>query len=218
MSAPAPSGPAWSRWVGRALAHGLWNTRIDGRSHVPAHGPVIVAANHTGIVDGPLLLGTAPRPLHILVKQEMFHGPVGVVLRAAGQIPVDRESGRAALHSAREVLERGDAVGIFPEGNRGSGTVESGRAGVAWLALHTGAPVVPCAVLGTRRTGEGPGHVPGPRRRLLVSFGAPTTVERAPGTSGRAALHDANEQLRRALAEHVRATVSSSGTALPEDR
>lgn len=216
MTAPSASGPSWSRWVGRALARGLWSTCIEGQQHVPSSGPVIIAANHTGIIDGPLLLGAAPRPLHILVKQEMFHGPIGGVLRTAGQIPVDRSSGRAALHTAREVLARGDAVGIFPEGNRGSGGVESGRAGVAWLALESGAPVVPAAILGTRRTHEKPGHIPGPRRRLFVIFGEPITVTRTPGMTGRAALHDANERLRIALAEHVAGRVSSTGISLPE--
>lgn len=217
MTTPSASGPAWSRWVGRGLAQGYWHTVVSGTSNVPTVGPVIVAANHIGIVDGPLLLGTAPRPLHILVKQEMFRGPVGVILRAAGQIPVDRSSGRAALHTAREVLARGDAVGIFPEGNRGRGDAGEGRAGVAWLALQSGAPVVPVAILGTRRTGESAGHIPAPRRLQHVVFGAPTTVQRTEGTSGRAALEAAHEGLRAALAEHVAHAVATTGTLLPAD-
>ncbi|WP_454043790.1 lysophospholipid acyltransferase family protein [Cellulosimicrobium sp. Marseille-Q8652] len=214
---PSPAGPAWSRWVGRFLARVVWATRVEGAENVPTEGPVVLAANHTGVVDGPLVLGVAPRPLHVLVKDEMFVGPVGTVLRAAGQIPVDREGGRRALSTALAVLRRGGAVGVFPEGNRGRGDATSARAGVAWLALNGQARVVPVAVLGTRRTGEGVNHVPGLRRRLVVRFGTPVVVERAPGTSGKQALEDANERIRHELSVLVADTVASSGIALPLD-
>lgn len=78
---PSPAGPAWSRWVGRFLARVVWSTRVLGTENVPTEGPVVLAANHTGVVDGPIVLGVAPRPLHVLVKEEMFVGPVGWVLR-----------------------------------------------------------------------------------------------------------------------------------------
>ncbi len=214
---PSPAGPAWSRWVGRFLARVIWDTRVVGADLVPATGPVLLAANHTGLVDGPLVLGVAPRPLHVLVKEEMFVGPVGWVLRAAGQIPVDRTGGRAALVTALAVLRRDGGVGVFPEGNRGRGDATSARAGVAWLALNGHAPVVPVAVLGTRRTGDRLSRVPGFRRRLYVEFGAPVVVERPDGVRGKAALDAANEQIRSALATLVTAAVDRSGIALPVD-
>ncbi|MFD4992106.1 lysophospholipid acyltransferase family protein [Cellulosimicrobium cellulans] len=214
---PSPAGPAWSRWVGRFLARVVWSTRVLGAENVPAEGPVVLAANHTGVVDGPIVLGVAPRPLHVLVKEEMFVGPVGWVLRAAGQIPVDRSGGRRALATGLGVLRRDGAVGVFPEGNRGRGDATSARAGVAWLALNGGARVVPVAVLGTRRTGEGVNRIPGLRRRLVVRFGEPFAVERAPGVSGKQALEDANERIRTALAELVADTVATTGVALPTD-
>lgn len=214
---PSPAGPAWSRWLGRILAQGVWATRVEGQHHVPADGPVVLAANHAGVVDGPVVVGVAPRPLHVLVKEEMFHGPVGLLLRSAGQIPLDRSGGRQALTTALGVLRRGGAVGVFPEGNRGRGDVTTARAGVAWLALNGHAPVVPVAVLGTRRTGEPVGAVPGFRRRLHVAFGAPVVVERAPGTTGKQALEDANEAVRTALAALVADTSARTGIALPAD-
>lgn len=214
---PSAAGPRWSRWVGRFLARVVWNTRVAGAEHVPRTGPVLLAANHLGVVDGPLVHGVAPRGTHILVKEEMFRGPLGVVLRAAGQIPVDRTGGRPALAAALAVLRRGDAVGIFPEGNRGRGDASSARAGVAWLAVSSGAPVVPVAVLGTRRTGESVGHVPGLRRRLHVEFGPPVVLERPPGTSGRAAVAHATDLLRAALAAHVQEVSERTGLALPAD-
>jgi len=214
---PSPRGPRWSRWIGRFLARVVWNTDVVGAGNVPSDGPVLLAANHTGIIDGPILHGVAPRPSHVLVKEEMFWGPVGTVLRAAGQIPVDREGGRTALTSALAVLKRGGLVGVFPEGNRGRGDATSARAGIAWLALNGHAPVVPVAVLGTRRTGESVNHVPGLRRRLAIEFGEPIVIERAPGTSGKAALVEANEAIRVALAELVDSAVARTGLALPAD-
>jgi 1-acyl-sn-glycerol-3-phosphate acyltransferase len=214
---PSTRGPAWSRWIGRFLARVVWDADVVGAHHVPTEGPVLLAANHTGVVDGPILLGVAPRRAHILVKEEMFVGPVGWVLRAAGQIPVDREGGRPALVSALGVLRRGDVVGVFPEGNRGRGDATSARAGIAWLALNGHAPVVPVAVLGTRRTGESVNHVPGLRRRLAVEFGEPIVVERAPGTSGRAALVEANEAIRVGLADLVDRAAARTALALPTD-
>jgi 1-acyl-sn-glycerol-3-phosphate acyltransferase len=203
--------------VGRFLARVIWDTRVVGADLVPATGPVLLAANHTGLVDGPLVLGVAPGPLHVLVKEELFVGPVGWVLRAAGQIPVDRTGGRAALVTALAVLRRDGGVGVFPEGNRGRGDATSARAGVAWLALNGHAPVVPVAVLGTRRTGDRLSRVPGFRRRLYVEFGAPVVVERPDGVRGKAALDAANEQIRSALATLVTAAVDRSGIALPVD-
>lgn len=214
---PSAFGPRWSRWIGRFLARVVWNTGVVGAAHVPTDGPVLFAANHTGIIDGPVLLGVAPRPSNMLVKIEMFWGPVGWVLRAAGQIPVEHDGGRSALNSALVVLKRGGAVGVFPEGNRGKGDAASARAGIAWLALNGHAPVVPVAVLGTRRTGESVGHVPGLRRRLAIEFGEPLILERAAGTSGRVALEQANEAIRVALAQLVDGAVARTGLVLPTD-
>ncbi|SDD24100.1 1-acyl-sn-glycerol-3-phosphate acyltransferase [Sanguibacter gelidistatuariae] len=215
--APGPRGPAWSRWVGRFLARVVWNTEVVGAEHVPTTGPVLLAANHTGIMDGPIILGVAPRPVHILIKESFFQGVLGVILRAAGQIPVDQDSPRSALTIAVAVLRRGGGVGIFPEGNRGRGDLAGVRAGVAWLALTSGAPVVPVAVLGTRRTGEKVGVIPGLRRRLVVEFGPPVVISRGPGTTGKAALAQGNEQVRQALRAVVASAVGRSGIPLPVD-
>lgn len=209
--------PGWARAIGVTLAHGVWNTRVVGAEHVPATGPVLFAANHTGVVDGPLLAGVTPRRVHILVKQEMFTGPFAGILRRSGQIPVDRSGGRAALATALQVLQRGDAVGVFPEGNRGRGDATSARAGVAWLAVHGQAPVVPVAVLGTRRTGESVGHVPGFRRRLHVEFGEPVHVERAEGVSRREATAAAAEAIRAALSALVADAAARARFTLPAD-
>jgi len=218
MSVPSVWGPRWSRWIGRIMARIVWNTKVTGRSHVPAHGPVLLAANHTGVLDGPILHGVVPRPSHLLVKEEIFRGPLAWLLNGAGQIAVKRDDGgRTALTEALGVLKRGGVVGVFPEGNRGRGNATNARAGIAWLALNGHAPVVPVAVLGTRRTGESVNKVPRLRRKFAIEFGEPLVLERAPGTSGKAAIEAANEAIRIALAQLVDGASARSGIALPTD-
>ena len=214
---PRPVGPGWGRWVGRAVARGFWNTRIVGSHHVPRSGPVIVAGNHVGFADGPLMIGCTPRGTHILVKVELFRSPIGFLFRLSGQVPVDRRNGRPALVTALALLERGRVVGIFPEGYRGRGDGSGARAGVAWLAVHSGAPVVPVAMRGTRRTGEGVGRVPGFRRRLHVEFGAPLVLDDLAGLPRREAVGRAQELIGAALSSHVRAVADRTGLTLPGD-
>lgn len=210
-------GPVWSRRVGAALAHGWWDTTVYGSSFVPQEGRVIVASNHTGIVDGPLLHGVIPRSSHILVKQEFFDSPIGFLMTWAGQIPVDRRAGRAALQVGKALLEEERLVGIFPEGTRGSGNVSKVHAGVAWLATQTGAPIVPAAVLGTRPPGTPKNYISPPRSRLAVLFGPPTHVHIPEGTTGRKAISLAMDQIGSLLADHVAKAVDFTGMPLPVD-
>ncbi|MFI2752203.1 lysophospholipid acyltransferase family protein [Cellulomonas sp. P22] len=220
MSEPVIPGARGARVglvAGRVFAHGLWNTHVTGADRVPTDGPVLLAANHVGVADGPILAGASPRPAHVLIKAELFAGVLGPVLRGLGQIAVDRQDGRGSLAAALGVLKRGGVVAVFPEGNRGRGDAADARAGVAWLAINGHAPVVPVAVLGTRRTGESVGHLPGFRRRFEIEFGEPLVLERAPGTSGRAAVAQANEEIRVALSDLVTAAVGRTGIRLPVD-
>ncbi|MFD1719240.1 lysophospholipid acyltransferase family protein [Georgenia deserti] len=209
-------GPTWSRRVGWFLDHVWWNTRVHGADHLPASGPAIVASNHTGIIDGPLLHGALPRGSHILVKQEFFDSTIGFLMTWAGQIPVDRKSGRAALTVGKQMLEEGRVVGIFPEGTRGRGDVSSVRAGVAWLALQSRAPVVPAAILGTRRTGDKRGHVPGPRSRLHVVLGEPIRLE-VSDLTGRQAMATAMTAIGEGMKTHVEQAIAMTGVDLPAD-
>ncbi|MFC7406623.1 lysophospholipid acyltransferase family protein [Georgenia alba] len=209
-------GPVWSRRVGWFLDHIWWNTKVHGAENLPASGPAIVASNHTGIIDGPLLHGALPRGSHILVKQEFFDSPLGFLMTLSGQIPVDRRSGRAALAVAKQMLEEGRVVGIFPEGTRGRGDVASVRAGVAWLAVQSGAPVVPAAILGTRQTGDRRGHVPGPRSRLHVALGRPIDVD-VTDLTGREAMSRAMTVIGSGMKAHVESAIATTGIDLPAD-
>ncbi|MFV0427311.1 MAG: lysophospholipid acyltransferase family protein [Beutenbergiaceae bacterium] len=208
-------GPRWSRRVGWFLARVIWNTRIIGAENVPATGRVLLAGNHTGIIDGPLLHGCIPRGSHFIIKEESFSGVIGFLMRNAGQIPVDRGSGRAALTTALALLNEERAVGVFPEGTRGRGDVSSAKAGIAWLAARSGAPVVPVAILGTRRPGDKRSYVPGFRARLHVVFGQPFQPVPADATTGRAAVTAATERVQQELSAHVSSATQLTGVDLP---
>ena len=219
MSVPAPTAPGrwWGRIVGFVVAHVRWNTDVRGLDNL-GEGPVLLAVNHVSVLDGPLVYSSNRRTVHFLVKKEMFRGFFGWVLRQVGQIPVDRAgSDRGALSAAVAVLREGGAAGIFPEGSRGRGDVAAVRTGIAWIALQSGAPVVPVAVLGTRRTGEPAGGLPRLRRRLRVVHGEPFHLVREPGVPGKQALAAAAEQVRVRLVEHVAAAVALTGEPLPDD-
>ncbi len=193
-----------------------WRVRTTGLEHLPGRGPVLLAANHTGLLDGPLVWGVVPRDVRFLVKDEMFTGALGALLRATRQLPVDRGGGRRALVEAAGVLAAGGVVGLFPEGTRGRGDVARLRSGVAWLALRSGAPVVPVAVLGTSATGAGR-RLPRARATLHVALAPPVHLTGSGTGSGsgagsgsgtgaatrRGAVEAAAEQLRVVLAAHV---------------
>lgn len=209
-------GPKWSRRVGMILAFGVWNTKVIGGHNIPREGRVVVAANHTGIIDGPLLHGALPRGSHFIIKEEAFSGVIGFLMRGAGQIPVDRTSGRAALVTALALLNEDRLVGVFPEGTRGRGDVSDAKAGVAWLAVRSGAPVIPVAILGTRRKGDRRSYIPGFRRRLYVHVGEPF-YPAAPELRGRAAIDNAMAQVQQQMSAHVEHAIKSTGIDLPDD-
>lgn len=217
-TAPGERRGRGAHLVGRTGFALLYAARAAGRSNVPPGGPVVLAANHTGFLDGALVHAMAPRPSHFLVRAQNFEGRVGRMLRWSGQIPIEQGRGdRRALGQALEVLARGGVLGIFPEGGRGRGDLATAGKGVAWLALQSGAPVVPTACLGTRRTGGLAASWPRLRSRLVVDFGPPVVLDLPEGLPGRARLELATEQIRAALGSHVRAAAQRHGIPLPTD-
>lgn len=160
-----------------AYCRARWDLTVLGRTRVPTRGPVLLAANHIGWLDGPLVVATSRRPVHALVKTEMFAGRTGHLLRVTGQLRVHRaEVDAGAVRRCLRVLRDGRALLVFPEGRRGAGAVAETRRGLAYLALVTGAPVVPVAVLGTRVAGASLHSTPRPGTRLVVSYGMPVRV------------------------------------------
>ena len=123
-----------------------------GREHLPRTGPLLLASNHRSFLD-PFVIGTlVRRPVYYMAKRELFEKRWQAwVLNALGAFPVDRGAGdKDAMSTARAILERGDCVVVFPEGTRvRPGPLGSPRRGVGRLALETGAPVAPVAVIGS---------------------------------------------------------------------
>ncbi|MEU4211281.1 lysophospholipid acyltransferase family protein [Streptomyces sp. NPDC026206] len=185
--------------------YGLWKPRVLGAWRVPTAGPVILAVNHSHNIDGPMVMGTAPRPVHFLIKREAFTGPLDPFLRGIGQLKVDRESAdRAAISDALAVLERGHVLGIFPEGTRGEGDFASLRAGLAYFAVRSGAPIVPVAVLGSAEsTSRVTGALPPLRSRIDVVFGDPFEAGDGSGKRTRTALDAAAGRVQQRLAAHL---------------
>lgn len=201
-----------SRWLIRRR----YDVREHGVGHVPPQGPVIVAANHTGVIDGPLLAIFGPRPVHALTKEEMFRGPVGTLLTVTGQIELDRvATDLRAVRTCLRVLERGGAVGIFPEGNRGAGDLTRFRNGAAYLALVSGAPIVPLMMFGTRPAGGGKDAMP-PRGSVVdLVYGAPYRVEKTPWPRTRALVRATSDRLHARMLEDLATGLALTGQTLP---
>lgn len=204
------------RPLAAAYCRSRWDVRVHDRHRLPRRGPVLLAANHLGWLDGPLVVATAVRPVHALVKTELFAGRTGRVLRLSGQLSVERaEVDVGAVRRSLRVLRDGRALLVFPEGRRGNGEVAETRRGLAYLALVTGAPVVPVAVLGTRGPGASIHSTPDPGTRLLVAYGPPVEVEAQPFPRRRTTVGALAERLRETLAGHVAAAGAASGIGLP---
>ncbi|WP_181310913.1 lysophospholipid acyltransferase family protein [Nocardioides campestrisoli] len=172
---------ALGRPVARRLVSAWYDVRISGAPQVPSDGPVILAANHIGWLDGPLLAALAPRPVHALTKTEMFHGAAGKLLCRAGQIPLDRfRTDMSAVRQSLRVLRDGGTLGIFPEGKRGPGDLRRFHHGAAYLALVTGAPVVPVTFFGTRLPGGSSDSVPPRGARIDLVHGESWQVDQQP--------------------------------------
>ncbi|MDQ6732491.1 MAG: 1-acylglycerol-3-phosphate O-acyltransferase, partial [Actinomycetota bacterium] len=129
-----------------------------GREHIPKHGGVILASNHRSFLDPFVIACMANRPMYYVAKKELFQRRWQAwVLNALGAFPVDRgASDEAMMETARQILARGDIVLIFPEGTRiRPGALGKAKRGVGRLALETGAPVIPVAVIGTEAIRRG---------------------------------------------------------------
>jgi 1-acyl-sn-glycerol-3-phosphate acyltransferase len=147
--------------------------RISGEEHVPAKGAVVIAPNHKSFWDAFFIAASLRRRVYFMGKAELFEGWAGRLLIALGGFPVRRgSSDTEAILTALAILERGDALALFPEGTRVSDPEALGnpRRGAARLAIEGRAPIVPTAITGTEKRRF---HLP---RRVQVSFGEPIPV------------------------------------------
>jgi 1-acyl-sn-glycerol-3-phosphate acyltransferase len=197
------------------VAHRRWQLEVIGAERVPGTGPVVLAANHIGFLDGPLMAIVGPRPVHALTKSELFAGPLGAFLRFAGQIPVQRGvHDPYAVRQALRVLRDGGAVGMFPESTRGAGDMANAAGGAAYLALVTGAPVVPTVFLGTRAAGSRKTFAAA-GSRLVMAHGEPLHVEAQEWPRRPQQVAELTARIRSAVLDLVAETERATGLSLP---
>lgn len=193
------------------LARAVWRPKVEGLDHVPSSGPVILASNHLSFFDSVVIPCIVPRKVVFLAKSDYFTGSGlrGAAQRAwfegLGMLPVDREDTRAALASldtALEVLGRGEAFGIYPEGTRSrDGRIYRGRTGVAHLALTARCPVVPVGLVGTQEIQPVGSNRPRIAADVTVRFGpALTLAQRFDGVPSGRARREATDEIMAAIA------------------
>ncbi|HSE72329.1 MAG TPA: lysophospholipid acyltransferase family protein [Nocardioidaceae bacterium] len=187
----------------------VWRPTVVGVENIPRTGPLILASNHLSFVDSMVIPMVVPRRVAFLAKSDYFTGTgvKGALSRwwfsGLGMIAVDRDDHRAAqasLDLALEVLERGEAFGIYPEGTRSrDGRLYRGRTGVAWLALQAGAPVVPVALTGTEKLQPVGSRLPR-LAKVRVEFGRPIDFTgRLDGVSPGRARREATDEIMTAI-------------------
>lgn len=164
--------------LGGAALRWWFRLRVEGAGNVPKHGPAVVAMNHESALDIPLVVAASRRPITFMAKKELFkNGFASWSLHSLGAFRVDRDRfDLVAVQRALAVLERGDVLGMYPEGTRSPGRLLPFLHGAAWLALHAGVPLVPCSISGTEHAGRAtsPGRVP-----VRIRFHDAIAVERA---------------------------------------
>jgi 1-acyl-sn-glycerol-3-phosphate acyltransferase len=204
------------RPIARLVLRTWWRIQVHGAERVPRTGPVILAANHLALLDGPLLVALTQRLTFAMGKEELFVGLGGRVLTQVGQISLDRH--RIDLHAMRraiQVLRSDKVLAVFPEGVRVGGDVAFARGGAAYLAMVTGAPVVPVAILGSREPGQTKSQLPRWRSPIHIVFGPPIAVAARPWPRRKIEVAELTEQVRQQLAAHVVAAQALTGLPLP---
>ena len=192
--------------IGRAVLRPLlwlrFRPRVTGREHVPTHGPVLLASNHLSAVDTILIPSFSPRKVQFLAKASLFATPIGGwFFRHIGAIPVHREAGsaaQAALEAGTRVLAAGQVFAVFPEGSRSrDGRLYRGRSGAAFMALETGATVVPVGLIGINRAIVDPAT--GKPSPAEIRFGAPIDLSDLAALPGGRARREATERIMAAI-------------------
>jgi 1-acyl-sn-glycerol-3-phosphate acyltransferase len=179
------------KWIAIGpLLRVVFRPRVSGSENIPDEGPAILASNHLSYADWLFMPLTLARRVTFVAKAEYFNTP-GIkgwfqkrFFSGAGQVPIDRSGASAAegaMTAAKRVLDEGELFGIYPEGTRShDGRLYRGKTGVARLALETGVPVIPVAVVGTDVVAP-PGKRFGSFTRPMVRFGKPLDFSRYEG-------------------------------------
>ncbi|MCS7286079.1 MAG: lysophospholipid acyltransferase family protein [Anaerolineae bacterium] len=177
----------------------LSKVEVRGRENVPREGPIIIAINHLGHLDAPLVVAFTPREVEGIALVDLYRVPVvGQLLRLYGVIPVHRDQfDRNVINLSLKVLAQGKALALAPEARRSpSKALEKARNGVAYLAMKGQVPVIPAAITGTEDAPEK--LLKFQRPRITLTFGRPITPP--PFSRNKAALESFTEKIMREIA------------------
>ena len=204
--APAAPTPGLVFTIGRGVLRPLlrlrFRPRVTGREHVPVAGPVLLASNHLSALDTVLIPSFSPRKVQFLAKASLFDSRIGCwFFTRIGAIPVHREAGGAAqtaLDTGMRVLAEGQVFAVFPEGSRSrDGRLYRGRSGAAFMALESGASVIPIGLIGTNRALKD--SVTGRAPRVEIRFGPPVPLDDLAALPGGRARREATERIMAAI-------------------
>jgi len=207
MTHPIRSGQTMVYRIARGIVHFLFylyvELDVEGLEHVPQEGPVLLVSNHVNLMDPVVLIGALKRPISFMAKEEVFAVPIfGRLLHALQIVPVARGSiaARRALQRAEELLLAGRLFCVYPEGTRsrqpGMGLAHNGA---ALLALRTGAPILPTALMGTHMVLREGSFFPH-RGPVSLCIGPSFSVQQVSGRIERPALEELTERIMRRIA------------------
>jgi len=182
----------------------LFSWEVQGRENIPLNGPLILITNHVNLVDPFFLLFAFPRWINFMAKEELFRSPfLRFWLRFAGSIPISRDGKvtekQKTLKSARDALQRGLILGMFPEGGRShDGKLKKGKPGSAVIALKTNVPLLPVGIIGTD-------NIKGiswlwKRPRIIIKIGKPFKLPANEGIISRSQMRSLTTQLMMEIA------------------
>lgn len=170
---------------------GYYGLKVFGRDSFPKEGAVIVAPNHASNFDPPLVGTALPRHISFMAKEELFRNFfLRTIITWLGAFPVNRKGvDKIAIRRAMDILKKGNLLGIFPEGTRRKpGHLGPFHDGAASLALRTGTPIVPVAIIGSDTMRH---------NKIVVALGLPIEVNREKATVE--AVNRVNDQIREAI-------------------
>lgn len=199
--------------IALALLRLYFRLQGRGQEHVPRQGPVLLVANHSSVLDPPLIGAVTPRPVAFMAKAELFAVPLfGGFIRRLNAYPVRRDgSDPAALRTALRLLEAGHALLVFPEGTRGNGEdLREAKAGAGMLAVLSRAPVVPVYVRGSGRAWPRGRTLPRPEK-IRVWFGPPLAF-----TSGSGPRKESYDAASREMMSAIARLKDAAGPAEPD--
>jgi 1-acyl-sn-glycerol-3-phosphate acyltransferase len=198
----------FGRTVIAPVARIVYRPNVVGRKNVPREGPIILASNHLSFIDSIVIPLMAPRRVQFLAKSTYFEGTgfTGWLSRsffsAIGAVGVKRGAGQAAqdaLDQSKRILDTGAAFALYPEGTRSlDGRLYKGRTGVAWLALTTGAKVVPVGLIGTDQLQPVGKKIPRVKK-ITVAFGEPIDVSHYGSAESGRARRQATDEIMAAI-------------------